>query len=154
MHSIDTSTIENRESQFRSSHRYAWESGEHFVGQLKSPMIVCGEQNQVKSWTSLSSCRGSRSVYISAKGQAAAALLMDSTMNSKLWSALFLLYVSVISTSTLLRWALNYVSNLEQLHFGPPLHVILVTLLFPSVVCQDMLHSGVQLYIIQPICTK
>ena len=33
---IDTSTIDSRESQFRSSHRYAQQSAEHFIDQFKS----------------------------------------------------------------------------------------------------------------------
>ena len=37
---IDTSTIDSRESQFRSSHRYARQSGEPFVGQFKSKLFV------------------------------------------------------------------------------------------------------------------
>ena len=37
---IDTSTIESRENQCRSSRRYAWESGEHSRDQLKSQLLV------------------------------------------------------------------------------------------------------------------
>ena len=63
--------IDSRESQFRSSHRYTRKSGEYFVGQSNSQLFV-----------EYKTCEGSD--YMSTKGQAAAALLMDSSMNSGL----------------------------------------------------------------------
>ena len=57
---------------------------------------------------------------------------------NELWSGLLLLYACY--TCILLMWVLDYVINLEQLHFGPHLHVILVKFSFSK--CSLLRHAA------------
>ena len=73
--------------------------------------------------------------------KAAAALSQVDGQFDELWSGLFLLYASVISTCTFLMWVLDYyVINLGQLHFVPQLHVILVKFSFSK--CRLLGHAA------------
>ena len=86
------STIDSRESQFRSSPVQICTTEWRAFCRSVQESIICYVQNQVKSWTGLSSCRGSD--HMSSKGQAAAALFMDSSMNSGLDFSSFRLVLS------------------------------------------------------------
>ena len=131
---IDTSTIDSRESQFRSSHRYARQSGEHFVGQFKSELFV-----EYKTRWRVGQLWAPAEGLTTSPPRTSCSCSVDGQFN-ELWSRLFLLYAGVIYTCTLLMWVLDYVINLEQLHFGPHLYVILVKFSFSK--CSLLRHAA------------
>ena len=100
-----TSTIDSRESQFRSSHRYARQSGEHFVGQFKSELFV-----EYKTRWRVGQLWAPAEGLTTSPPRTSCSCSVDGQFN-ELWSGLFLLYAGVIYTCTLLMWVLDYVIN-------------------------------------------